>query len=110
MTKIPSFEEPLAKIAKLNKERRRREGGGGGGGDDTDHIAELTQLKEKIASLQKTITAKNHELVAKQGEMNQVRWLVGKSFHKVVLSCTLCVRTRVVLAALGLGRFHCHGG
>ena len=81
MTKISSsssFEEPLAKLAKLNKEgsRRGRGGGGGGGGgdgEDTDHIAEITQLKEKIASLQKTIGAKNNELVAKQAEMNQAR-------------------------------------
>ncbi len=71
VTKV-NFEEPLAKIAKLNKERRRGERGGGGG-DDTDHIAEITQLKEKIASLQKTISTKNSELVSKQAEMNQVR-------------------------------------
>ena len=79
VTKVSSssFDEPLAKLAKLNKEgsRRGRGGGGGGGGDgeDTDHIAEITQLKEKIASLQKTIGAKNNELVAKQAEMNQAR-------------------------------------
>ena len=67
-----SFEDPLAKLAKLNKETRRGRGGGGDG-DDTDHIAEITQLKEKIAALQKTIGAKNNELVAKQAEMNQAR-------------------------------------
>ena len=46
---------------------------GGGDGEDTDHLAEITQLKEKIAMLQKTIGAKNNELVAKQAEMNQMR-------------------------------------
>ena len=61
MTKIKSPEEPLAKIAKLAKEKRRERGDG-----DTDHIAEITQLKEKIASLQKTITSKHSELVSKQ--------------------------------------------
>ena len=65
---------PPFKLAKLNKEGSRRgRGGGGGDNDDTDHIAEITQLKEKIASLQKTIGAKNNELVAKQAEMNQAR-------------------------------------
>ena len=44
-----------------------------GDGEDTDHLAEITQLKEKIAMLQKTIGAKNNELVAKQAEMNQVQ-------------------------------------
>ena len=68
------FELPPFKLAKLNKEGSRRgRGGGGGDNDDTDHIAEITQLKEKIASLQKTIGAKNNELVAKQAEMNQAR-------------------------------------
>jgi chromatin segregation and condensation protein Rec8/ScpA/Scc1 (kleisin family) len=61
VTKIKSPDEPMAKIAKLAKEKRRERGDG-----DTDHIAEITQLKEKIASLQKTITAKNSELVSKQ--------------------------------------------
>ena len=51
----------MAKIAKLAKEKRRERGDG-----DTDHVAEITQLKEKIASMQKTITAKNSELVSKQ--------------------------------------------
>ena len=65
---------PPFKLAKLNKEGSRRgRGGGGGDNDDTDHIAEITQLKEKIAMLQKTIGAKNNELVAKQAEMNQAR-------------------------------------
>ena len=61
VTKIRSPDEPLAKIAKLAKEKRRERGDG-----DTDHVAEITQLKEKIASMQKTITAKNGELVSKQ--------------------------------------------
>ena len=73
-----SFEDPLAKLAKLNKETRR--GRGGGDGDDTDHIAEITQLKEKIAALQKTVGAKNNELVAKQAEMNQARMEVTNNF------------------------------
>ena len=57
-----------------------------GDGEDTDHLAEITQLKEKIAMLQKTIGAKNNELVAKQAEMNQVRILrrrVFQSLHAV---------------------------
>jgi hypothetical protein len=61
VTKIRSPDEPLAKIAKLAKEKRRERGDG-----DTDHVAEITQLKERIASMQKTITAKNSELVSKQ--------------------------------------------
>ena len=36
-------------------------------------MAEITQLKEKIASMSKTITMKNNELVAKQGEMTALK-------------------------------------
>ena len=46
-------DEPLAKIAKLQKEKRRERDG------DTDHFAEITQLKEKIASLNKIIQVYN---------------------------------------------------
>ncbi len=49
------LDEPLPKIAKLSKERRKERGD-----SDTDHIAEITQLKEKIASLQKVIQVGNN--------------------------------------------------
>ena len=47
-------EEPLAKIPK--KTHSNREGG------DTDHVAEITQLKEKVAGMQRVISSKNNEL------------------------------------------------
>ena len=53
-------EEPLAKIPK--KTHSNREGG------DTDHVAEITQLKEKVAGMQRVISSKNNELIVKQGE------------------------------------------
>merc|ERR1719189_1934530 len=59
-----SSEEPLAKIPK--KAHPNRE-------SDTDHVAEITQLKEKIASMQRTITQKNNELVKKQGEITAMK-------------------------------------
>lgn len=43
-------EEPLAKIPK--KTHSNREGG------DTDHVAEITQLKEKVAGMQRVISSK----------------------------------------------------
>ena len=57
-----SSEEPLAKIAK----KRDRE-------SDTDHVAEITQLKEKIAAQNRTITSKNNELLGKAGEITAMR-------------------------------------
>ena len=51
-----SSEEPLAKIAK----KRDRDT------DTTDHVAEITQLKEKIAGMQRTVNGKNNELLMKQ--------------------------------------------
>merc|ERR1711881_597487 len=59
-----SSEEPLAKIPKKGHTNRE---------SDTDHHAEITQLKEKIASMQRTITSKNNELVAKQGEITAMK-------------------------------------
>ena len=56
----------MAKIARLAKDKRKER-------DDTDHVAEITQLKEKIASMQKTITVKNNELIQKQGEMTAMK-------------------------------------
>jgi len=57
-----SSEEPLAKIAK----KRDRD-------SDTDHVAEITQLKEKIAAMQRTITSKNNELLGKAGEITAMK-------------------------------------
>jgi FtsZ-binding cell division protein ZapB len=55
----------------------RGAGGGGAAGEatssDTDHLAEITQLKEKIASLQKIIQNKNGELLSKQAEITQMK-------------------------------------
>merc|ERR1712129_667040 len=58
-------EEPLAKIPK--KTHSNREGG------DTDHVAEITQLKEKVAGMQRVISSKNNELIVKQGEMTAMK-------------------------------------
>merc|ERR1739844_69818 len=66
VTKLKSPDEPLAKIARLAKDKRKER-------DDTDHVAEITQLKERIASMQKTITQKNNELTQKQGEMTAMK-------------------------------------
>ena len=66
VTKIKSPDEPLAKIARLAKDKRKER-------DDTDHVAEITQLKEKIASMQKTIAQKNSELTQKQAEMTAMQ-------------------------------------
>ena len=59
----PSSEEPLAKISK----KRERDA------DTTDHVAEITQLKEKIAGMQRTINSKNNELLAKSGEITAMK-------------------------------------
>ena len=58
-----SSEEPLAKIAKKSQNRD----------SDTDHVAEITQLKEKIAGMQRTISSKNNELLAKAGEITAMK-------------------------------------
>merc|ERR1719273_432479 len=46
VTKLKSPDEPSAKIARLAKDKRKER-------DETDHVAEITQLKERIASMQK---------------------------------------------------------
>jgi len=48
-------------------------GTGDPSGNDTDHLAEITQLKEKIASLNKVIGSKNLELRSKQAEITQMK-------------------------------------
>ncbi|CAB4060902.1 Protein FAM76B,Protein FAM76A [Lepeophtheirus salmonis] len=40
--------------------------------DDTDHVREITQLKETIASLNKQVGLKNNELVFKQEKMKKM--------------------------------------
>ncbi|XP_040583934.1 protein FAM76A-like [Lepeophtheirus salmonis] len=60
-------EEPLPKMARLSSKTRIKDT------DDTDHVREITQLKETIASLNKQVGLKNNELVFKQGEMTAMK-------------------------------------
>jgi len=41
--------------------------------DDTDHVGEITQLKEKIAALEKQIRVKDNQLIAKDQEITQMK-------------------------------------
>ena len=59
----------MPKMPKFHHKDRRKDRGD----NDTDHLAEITQLKEKIASLQKTIHMKSNQLIAKQAEMTQMK-------------------------------------
>merc|ERR1739845_119383 len=61
-----SSEEPLAKMAKKHDHHRENE-------NSSDHLAEITQLKEKIASMQRTVNSKNNELLAKAGEITAMK-------------------------------------
>lgn len=40
---------------------------------ETDHMGEITQLKEKIAALEKQIRQKDHQLIAKDQEITQMK-------------------------------------
>ena len=62
----PSIEEPFAKLPKFSKDPHKRGHTNLKESDNTDHIAEITQLRERIASLQKTVEMKNREIIAKQ--------------------------------------------
>merc|ERR1712020_835095 len=61
-----SSSEPLAKMAKKHDHHRENE-------NSSDHLAEITQLKEKIASMQRTVNSKNNELLAKAGEITAMK-------------------------------------
>merc|ERR1711892_1391533 len=41
--------------------------------DDTDHVGEITQLKEKIAALEKQIRVKDNQLITKDQEITQMK-------------------------------------
>merc|ERR1712086_1100992 len=41
--------------------------------DDTDHVGEITQLKEKFAALEKQIRVKDNQLIAKDQEITQMK-------------------------------------
>ena len=59
----------MPKMPKFHHKDRRKDRGD----NDTDHLAEITQLKEKIAALGKTINTKTNQLIAKQAEMTQMK-------------------------------------
>ena len=41
--------------------------------DDTDHVGEITQLKEKIAALEKQLRMKDNQLISKDQEITQMK-------------------------------------
>merc|ERR1712241_864699 len=41
--------------------------------EDTDHVGEITQLKEKIASLEKQLRVKDNQLISKDQEITQMK-------------------------------------
>ena len=41
--------------------------------EDTDHVGEITQLKEKIAALEKQLRVKDNQLISKDQEITQMK-------------------------------------
>lgn len=65
VTKIEPDTPPPVKIAKVHKER--------GDAGESDHVGEITQLKEKIASFQNILKMKDKELLGKDQEITQMK-------------------------------------
>jgi len=65
VTKIEADTPPPVKIAKVHKER--------GDAGESDHVGEITQLKEKIASFQNILKMKDKELLGKDQEITAMK-------------------------------------
>jgi len=65
VTQIQPETPPPVKVAKVHKER--------GDAGESDHVGEITQLKEKIASLQNILKMKDKELLGKDQEITQMK-------------------------------------
>jgi len=65
VTKIEPDTPPPVKVAKVHKER--------GDAGESDHVGEITQLKEKIASFQNILKMKDKELLGKDQEITAMK-------------------------------------